>query len=265
MSQPGFVVTGLFSFAAASRKETRVFAVPGRVASKTIDPVSFVGVISLVPREDYDLVGPRQERINVRIELDHSVVRSLRPDDAESLAGHADNRNVWINLRDAFPHPYTRADAETFIARSLEPPETTFAIDVDGEAAGAIGFLVGKDVERRSAEIGYWLGEPYWNRGIMTDVVAAVTEFAMDEHELTRVFATPYGWNKASMRVLEKAGYVLEGVMSRAAIKAGKIVDKHLYAFVPGSSAPEMANAEGAADEVVDGLIGEVRGDRDAP
>ena len=112
----------------------------------------------------------------MRIELSTCVVRSLRRDDAPSLAEHANNRDVWINLRDAFPHPYALADAESFIERCLQPPETTFAIAVDGEAVGAIGYLVGKDVERTSAEIGYWLGESYWGRGIMTEVLTRIQD-----------------------------------------------------------------------------------------
>ena len=172
----------------------------------------------------------------MHIKLASCEVRSLRPGDAESLALYANNRSVWINLRDAFPHPYSPADAEAFIERCLEPPETTFAITVDGEAVGAVGFLVGKDVERLSAELGYWLGEPFWNRGIMTNVVEEVTEYAIREYNLSRVYATPFAWNEASMRVLEKAGYVLEGVMRRGAIKDGQVVDKYLYAFIPEPS-----------------------------
>lgn len=173
----------------------------------------------------------------MRIQLEQCEVRSLGLEDAESLALHANNRNVWINLRDAFPHPYSRTDAEAFIERCLQPPETTFAIAVEGQAVGSIGFLPGKDVERLSAEIGYWIGESFWNRGIMTRVVAAVTELAMREHGLTRVYATPFGWNEASARVLEKAGYVLEGVMLGGAIKDGQVVDKYLYAYVRDSNA----------------------------
>ena len=170
----------------------------------------------------------------MHLQLEFCDVRSLRPEDAESLAMHADNRDVWINLRDGFPHPYTLADAESFIERCLQPPETTFAIVVEGEAVGAIGFVLGSDVERLSAELGYWLSENFWGRGIMTVAVSAVTEYAMRKHDLTRVYATPFTGNEASMRVLEKAGYVLEGVMRRSAIKDGKIVDKFLYACVAG-------------------------------
>ena len=168
----------------------------------------------------------------MRIRLEACEVRSLQAEDAATLAAHANNREVWINLRDAFPHPYTVADAESFIERCVQPPETTFGIAVDGEVVGAVGFVIGEDVERASAELGYWLGESYWGRGIMTAVVTAVTEYALREHGLVRVYATPFGWNQASMRVLEKAGYVLEGVMRSGALKDGKIVDKFLYAYV---------------------------------
>jgi RimJ/RimL family protein N-acetyltransferase len=163
----------------------------------------------------------------------------LRPEDAGSLARHADNRAVWINLRDAFPHPYRLEDAEAFIEASRRAPETRFAIVVDGDAVGAVGLALGTDVERVSAELGYWLGEEYWGRGIMTAVVGAITDYAVREYGLTRVFATPFSWNRASGKVLEKAGYVLEGVLRRSALKDGRIVDKLLYAHVtPDSSAP---------------------------
>ncbi|MFN8177837.1 MAG: GNAT family N-acetyltransferase [bacterium] len=170
----------------------------------------------------------------MRLELSRCVVRSWRAEDAPSIAPLANNRLVWINLRDAFPHPYTLADAEAFIraALALSPP-TRFAIDVDGRAVGSIGLSLHTDVERVSAEIGYWLGEPYWGRGIMTEAVVAVTEHAIRAHALTRVFAVPYEWNPASFRVLEKAGYACEARMRRSAIKDGKVIDQRLYAFVP--------------------------------
>ena len=135
-------------------------------------------------------------------------VRSWRTADAESLARHADNRKIWLNLRDAFPHPYTNQDAREFI-RSVRDrtPETTFAIAVDGEAVGSVGFVLRHDVERVSAEIGYWLAEPFWGRGIATEALAATTDYAIETHQLTRVYALPFAWNAASCRVLEKAGY----------------------------------------------------------
>jgi len=146
---------------------------------------------------------------------------------------YANNRKVWSNLRDLFPHPYKISDARKFIRLSLaDEHETRFAIVVDGKAVGAIGLGLHGDVERVSAEIGYWLGEPFWGRGIMTEVVQAVTRFAVKQYRLTRIYAVPFEWNLASFRVLEKSGYRLEGRMQRSAIKEGKIVDQLLYAYV---------------------------------
>lgn len=162
-------------------------------------------------------------------------LRSWQVSDAPSIHRHADNRKIWLNLRDGFPHPYTLDHAHAFIAAAMAAvPECRFAIVVDDAAVGSIGFQLHPDVERVSAEIGYWLAEAYWGRGIMTEALAAVTEHAIREHHLTRVYAVPYAWNDASFRVLEKAGYVCEGRMRRSAIKDGQVIDQLLYAFVVG-------------------------------
>ena len=112
------------------------------------------------------------------------VVRSWRPGDAEALAYHANNRNVWINLRDRFPHPYTLGDAKSWIRYVTRVrPETDFTIDMDGEAVGNIGLgLQRGDIERCSAEIGYWIGEAYWGRGITTAALRALTAYAPSRH-----------------------------------------------------------------------------------
>jgi len=164
-------------------------------------------------------------------------VRSWHPSDVDSLTVHANNRNVAINLRDRFPSPYTRRDGREFIkmARRMKP-ESFFAIAVGGEAVGGIGFVPGHDVERVSSEIGYWLGEAFWGRGIVTDALIAVTRYAIDTHGFTRLFALPFAHNQASCRVLEKAGYVLEGRLRNSAIKEGKLVDQLQYAFIAGDS-----------------------------
>jgi [ribosomal protein S5]-alanine N-acetyltransferase len=160
-------------------------------------------------------------------------VRSWAVSDEEALARHANNRKIWLNLRDAFPHPYTRHDARQYIRSARErTPETTFAIAVAGEAAGSIGFFLHRDVERVSAEIGYWLAEPFWGRGITTEALVAVTEYAIATHGLTRIFAVPFAWNLASCRVLEKAGYALEGRLRCSAIKDGRLTDQLQYAFI---------------------------------
>lgn len=169
----------------------------------------------------------------MQLTLKQCEVRSWQTADADSLAFHANNRKVWINLRDAFPHPYTIADARAFIRAALDQkPQTRFAIAVGGQAVGGIGFGLHTDVERVSAEIGFWLGETFWGRGITTEALRAVTGYAVREHSLTRVYAVPFEWNHASFRVLEKVGYVVEGRMHRSAIKDGKIIDQLLYAYV---------------------------------
>ncbi len=170
----------------------------------------------------------------MRLDLDRSTVRTWREDDAASLARHANDRDVWINVRDAFPHPYTLADAERYIGMSrAQNPPRSFAIEVDGEASGAIAFKPGTDVERISAEVGYWIGRPFWGRGIVTEALAATRDRFAAERGLLRVFAVPYAWNVASHRVLEKAGFALEGRLRNAALKDGKVVDQLLYAWVP--------------------------------
>jgi RimJ/RimL family protein N-acetyltransferase len=163
-------------------------------------------------------------------------VRSWHPRDVASLVTHANNPKVAINLRDRFPSPYTPHDGREFIkmARGMTP-ESLFAIAVNGEAVGGIGFMPLHDVERVSSEVGYWLGEAYWGRGITTDALIAITRYAMETHGFTRMFALPFAFNEASCRVLEKAGYVLEGRLHKSAIKSGTIIDQLQYAFIaPG-------------------------------
>ena len=166
-------------------------------------------------------------------------IREWRPHDAASLARHADSRKVWRNVRDHFPHPYTLADAETWIERATgERPPTQFAIEVEGEAAGGIGVFLQRDVERRSAELGYWLGEAYWGRGVMTEAVRRFTPAAFEAFDLLRIYAVVFEWNPASCRVLEKAGFALEGRLRRAVVKDGVILDQFLYAALRDATPP---------------------------
>lgn len=169
----------------------------------------------------------------MRLILERSEIRSWQWSDVGSLVTHANNRKIWINLRDRFPYPYTKADARAFIrtTRRMEP-ETNFAIAVDGVAVGGVGFVLQPDVDRLSAEIGYWVGETLWGRGIVTEALIATTRYAIEQHGLTRLFAVPFAYNTASCRVLEKAGYALEARLRRSAIKGGVIVDQLQYAFI---------------------------------
>lgn len=167
----------------------------------------------------------------VRLELTRSIVRDFRPSDAASIVTHANNRKIWMNLRDRFPSPYTPADAKFFLDRVAELSiPTVWAIEADGQAVGGVGLELLSDVERVSAELGYWLGEPYWNRGIVTEVVREVTAESFRRLELTRIFALPFEENVPSIRVLEKAGFVLEGTLRQSAIKDGVIRNQRLYA-----------------------------------
>jgi RimJ/RimL family protein N-acetyltransferase len=169
----------------------------------------------------------------MRLPLGVCEVRSWRRGDAASLVEHGNNRNVWLNLRDRFPHPYTPRDARAFLASVIGASlETNFAIELDGAAVGGIAFKIQRDVERIGAELGYWLGEKYWGRGIATASVRAITEHALAAHDLQRVFALPFAHNLASARVLEKAGFALEGILRRSAIKDGQVLDQALYARI---------------------------------
>jgi ribosomal-protein-alanine N-acetyltransferase len=167
----------------------------------------------------------------VNLLLPSCVVRPWAETDAASLHRHANNRAVSVQLRDRFPYPYGIEQARAFLSWiNQQPSPTVWAIEVDGEAAGGIGIERRTDVERVSAEIGYWLGESVWGRGIATEALTAVTAEAFKRFDLTRLYAVPFADHTASVRVLEKAGYVREGHMRRSAIKDGVIRDQALYA-----------------------------------
>ena len=171
----------------------------------------------------------------MQLDLERCAVRSFRETDAEELARHANNRQVWLQLRDRFPHPYTVEDAHEFIAGARSAtPATAFAVTVGDAPVGAIGVMLRDDVERCSAEVGYWLGEPQWGRGIASCALVGFTRFAFVAYELERLYAVPFASNIASCRVLEKAGYALEGRMRRSAIKDGAVQDQLLYAVLRG-------------------------------
>ncbi|MEK6287274.1 MAG: GNAT family N-acetyltransferase [Acidobacteriota bacterium] len=169
----------------------------------------------------------------MELKLSKFTLRPWMPRDEEALVRHANSRKIWLNLRDAFPHPYTPADAMHWIQiANPTTPITNFAIVVDGAAVGGIGLVLKDDVFRRSAEIGYWLGEEFWGRGIVTEAVRAVTDYAFATFDLCRVYAGVFEWNPASMRVLEKAGYEFECRMRKSVTKDGQTIDELIYAIV---------------------------------
>jgi RimJ/RimL family protein N-acetyltransferase len=162
------------------------------------------------------------------------TLRPWRLDDAESLVTHADNPRVAQNLGDAFPSPYTLADAREWLeARALEePPLAHLTIEVGGLAAGGIGVILNDGPKRISAELGYWVGEAHWGRGIGNEAVRLMTEYAFDTFGLRRLEARVYPWNPRSMRVLKRNGFVYETRLRNIQLKGGEPVDMLLFAVV---------------------------------
>lgn len=155
------------------------------------------------------------------------ILRPLMFEDAESMAKQLNNKKVWDNLRDGLPHPYTIEDAKTFIElQHNEPSFTCYGIVVDGKLVGNIGFTRNHDVERFSAEVGYFIGEDYWGKGIMSAALAGAVADYFATTDVIRLYATPYGHNKASARVLENAGFMFKCVMTKAAYKNGQFTDE---------------------------------------
>lgn len=171
----------------------------------------------------------------MNLDCSTSLIRDWRDSDRDALLRFANNRRVWRNLKDRFPHPYGETEADFWLALNRGHPERTdWAIEVDGLAVGGIGLVPGEDVHAKSTHIGYWLGEPYWGRGIMTDAVRAVSGHALSRLGFARIEAMVYEWNPASMRVLEKCGFVREGVMRKSVFKDGELIDSVMYARVAG-------------------------------
>jgi [ribosomal protein S5]-alanine N-acetyltransferase len=162
------------------------------------------------------------------------TLRPWRSTDAEALVRHANDRRIWKNLRDRFPHPYGRADAEGWIAfaTSQVPPLRYFALTLNDEPIGSVGLDAFDDVHRYTAELGYWIGAAHWGRGYATDAAIAMTAYGFAELGLERIQAGVYEWNPASERVLVKAGFQLEGRLRRHASKDGVFGDVLMYATV---------------------------------
>jgi RimJ/RimL family protein N-acetyltransferase len=169
----------------------------------------------------------------MEIDLGSFVIRDWRRGDEESLVRHANNPKVAHHLRDRFPHPYTLDDAKAWIDHACsENPVTNFAIVVHGDAVGGIGFERQQDIAQRSLELGYWLGEAHWGRGIVTEAVRAVTRHMFANFDVCRIYSTVFEENPGSVRVLEKAGFTCEGRLRQAATKGGRTFDLLLYALV---------------------------------
>jgi ribosomal-protein-alanine N-acetyltransferase len=175
----------------------------------------------------------KADKSAVLIDLGEVMIRNLRGKDAPSLARNANNPRVAANLRDRFPQPYTVKDAREWIRRIRSAsPETGFAIADGDEVVGGIGYMPQIDVARLSAEIGYWLAEPYWGKGIATRAVRAFVKHVFATTDLVRLYAYVFETNPASVRVLEKAGFRREGRLRKSVIKHGRIIDQDLFALL---------------------------------
>ncbi|NVO08432.1 MAG: GNAT family N-acetyltransferase [Bacteroidales bacterium] len=158
------------------------------------------------------------------------ILRPFELADCKSIAKHANNRLIADNLRDRFPYPYTEMDAIQFIQIvSNNHPTTEFAIDIDGEAIGSAGIVLKEDIYRQNGEIGYWLSQDYWGKGIGTWVVGELVRKAFDRFKLHRVYAEVFEKNIASARILEKNGFVKEATLKNAIIKNGKHQNVNIF------------------------------------
>ena len=162
-------------------------------------------------------------------------IRSWKIEDAQDLAKALDNKKIHDNLRDGLPFPYTVSDAESFISAMLSADHDktyAWAITVDDIAVGSIGVFRNSNVHRLTAEIGYYVAEEWWGKGVMTEAVTQACRYIFENTDIVRIFAEPYSFNIASCRVLEKAGFVYEGTLRRNAIKNGHLTDMKMYAIV---------------------------------
>lgn len=161
-------------------------------------------------------------------------IRLFAPGDETAVARLVNNRKVWRNLTNRIPHPYTHEDAVAWIREATRPSGDArhLAILLDGELVGAVGFERQEDLRSRTAEIGYWVGEPYWGRGIATEALKLATRMAFRDFDFVRLQADVLEWNPASRRVLEKAGYGLEARHRQQGFKDGEVCDMWMYALV---------------------------------
>lgn len=163
------------------------------------------------------------------------ILRDWKINDITSVAKYANNEKIAKNLRNAFPYPYTKKDAEEYITMCINGDDSlqyVKAIDVNGEAVGSIGVFLRDDVYIKTAELGYWLGEPFWHKGIMSCAIDQICHEVFDKYDIIRIFAEPYAHNLGSRRALEKAGFQLEGILRKSVFKQGEIFDSCMYAKI---------------------------------
>jgi RimJ/RimL family protein N-acetyltransferase len=162
-------------------------------------------------------------------------IRQWRESDAPDLASALSNKKILDNLRDGLPFPYTEKDGLDFIKAMLSAEKNDtfpFAVTVDDKAIGSIAVFRQGNIHRLTGELGYYIAEEYWGNGIMTQAVRQICEYVFKNSDLIRIYAEPFAYNTASCRVLEKAGFQLEGVLRNNAIKNGKVLDMKMYSLI---------------------------------
>ena len=160
-------------------------------------------------------------------------IRKWKLSDAKDLAMALSNRKILDNLRDGLPYPYTEQDGLDYISSMISADENeAFAITVDDKAVGSIGIFRQENIHRQTAELGYYIAENYWGKGIMTEAVTQICEYVFDKSDIIRIYAEPFAYNKASCRVLEKAGFQYEGTLRSNAVKNGKVIDMKMYSLL---------------------------------
>ena len=166
-------------------------------------------------------------------------IRKWQLSDARDLASALSNTKIQDNLRDGLPYPYTEKDAVEYITAMLSADENetfAFAVTIDGKVIGSIGAFRQGNIHRRTAELGYYLAEDSWGKGIMTQAVKQICNYVFDKSDVIRIYAEPFAYNTASCRVLEKAGFQYEGTLRNNAVKNGRVLDMKMYALLKTGS-----------------------------
>jgi RimJ/RimL family protein N-acetyltransferase len=162
-------------------------------------------------------------------------IRKWELSDAKDLAAALSNKKVQDNLRDGLPYPYTEQDGKEFISAMLSADENetfAFAIMVDDKVVGSIGIFRQGNIHSQTAELGYYIAEEYWDKGIMTEAVKQICEYVFGDSDIIRIYAEPFAYNIASCRVLEKVGFQYEGTLRSNAVKNGKVIDMKMYSLI---------------------------------
>ena len=169
----------------------------------------------------------------IKLQFDNYCIREFFTEDVDSLVKYANNYSVSRYLRDAFPFPYTEKDAMRWIDIVMHNKfNLTFAIADEQELIGGIGAMPNQDVNRFTAEIGYWLAEPFWNKGIISKAVSTFCGYLFNNYNFNHLTASIYEGNDASMRVVQKAGFILEGVLRKNVYKENKFLDQYIYGLL---------------------------------